>query len=576
MKLYAPLLLLMMTTLVLADDVRDNPQYVTYLGDSGVIVMKFQIQIAGHSPQQLFESYVDDLMKSLDANGDSVVTVEEARGKILTPRDVVQAQLVPTTEVVSPNLIPDVSPADGKISRSELLTYFKRIGLHPFVMQFQTRAQTGANRRGRQAQTSSEPPLFARLDLDGDRKLSTEELMGALKTLRKFDLDGDETISIAELNPINIPGQNQVQMTVTAQQGLPPFLGLGSGESLSKQLRRLIEKYDVNARPKAVASAQFKSAPESAPSRNQKLNPEELGLTKEAFDRFDGDGDGQLDFDELRQFLTTPEPALTITIQGDSLEPLIAESGRLELNDRIVITSDGAVNVNLGSTQLSINRQRFDDATTIEPFLKPLWRMLDQDNNGYLERTEANEALFLGATFQSLDTDQNGKLFLDEAVPYFKMRFDAARSRTILTVTEQGRTLFEILDSDRDRRLSFRELQAAAAKLPLWDRDHDGQLSENEIPLQYQLTVSRGTLNVLGGGITMPAGMNIAGQLTEKPLGPIWFRKMDKNRDGEVSQGEFLGELTSFDELDQNADGFIDLSEAEHFANKVVGEISER
>ena len=44
--------------------------------------------------------------------------------------------------------------------------------------------------------------------------------------------------------------------------------------------------------------------------------------------------------------------------------------------------------------------------------------------------------------------------------------------------------------------------------------------------------------------------------------GPLWFRKMDKNRDGEVSQREFLGELEVFESLDKNHDGFIDLTEA--------------
>ena len=568
MKSYYLLLLLLIIAPVRADEVRDHSQYVTYLCDTGVIVLKFQIQIADKDPQQLFEQYVDDLMKSLDADGDSIVTVEEARGKILTPRDAVQAQLVPATEVVSPNLMPDVSPADGKISRSEFLTYFKRIGLHPFVMQFQVRSQVGANGRARQVQAGSELPLFARLDVNGDRKLSAEELTGALSTLRKFDLDGDETISVAELNPVNNQFVNQAQANVTAQQGLPPFLGIGSDESLPKQIRRLIEKYDVNTGTKTVAKVTTTTVSDSSPSRNQKLNPTEMRLVKESFDRFDGDGDGQLDFDELRQFLAAPDPTVTIALHVDSQEPLSAKANREDMLERLVITSDGAANINLGGTQLSINRRTSEDVATVELFLKPLWRMLDQDNNGYLERSEANQAFLFGATFENLDTDQNGKVFLEEAVGYFKIRFDAARSRTILTVVEQGRTLFEILDSDRDRRLSYRELQAAALKLALWDRDGDGQLSEGEIPLQYQLTVSRGTLNAFGGNVAVANAMNLAGQPAERTVGPIWFRKMDKNRDGEVSQREFLGELTRFEELDRNTDGFIDLAEALQFADE--------
>ena len=37
---------------------------------------------------------------------------------------------------------------------------------------------------------------------------------------------------------------------------------------------------------------------------------------------------------------------------------------------------------------------------------------------------------------------------------------------------------------------------------------------------------------------------------------------MDKNRDGEVSRREFLGEAESFDALDLNHDGAVELNEA--------------
>ncbi len=538
------LALLLLVSPVYADEPRADGRYSIYMGESGVIVLNFQITVGGNSPQQLFQQYVDDLMKSLDSNEDGVVTVEEARGKYLSVRDAIQAELIPQSEGFPPNMTPDVSPADGKISRQEFLTYFKRIGLHPFLVIYQARSMPATgNRRPRQLVNVSEIPLFARLDTNGDGKLSSAELTGALRTLRKLDLDDDETISAAELSPIGNANGVQQQQGNTQTASLSPFLGLGSEESPPKQIRRLIDRYDRI---------------DGSNARNQKLCTKEMGLPETVFARFDGDGDGQLDFDELRQFLVSPEPTITITVNVDSAEAVKAESTQLEVQEKLKSTPDGSANINFGTTQLSISRGTSYDLTTAESLLKPQFMAADQDANGYLEKSEADQANLFGASFDDVDTDKNGKLYLDELIAYFKVRFDAARSRTVLTVTEQGRTLFEILDTDRDRRLSYRELQTAADKLALWDKDGDGLLSEPEVPMQYRLTISRGILPALGGN----SGVNQTGALSERTSGPIWFRKMDKNRDGEVSQREFLGEIAEFEKRDRNHDGFIDLAEA--------------
>jgi len=45
--------------------------------------------------------------------------------------------------------------------------------------------------------------------------------------------------------------------------------------------------------------------------------------------------------------------------------------------------------------------------------------------------------------------------------------------------------------------------------------------------------------------------------------GPTWFRKMDRNGDGDVSRLEFLGTRAEFDQIDTDHDGLISLDEAE-------------
>jgi hypothetical protein len=47
--------------------------------------------------------------------------------------------------------------------------------------------------------------------------------------------------------------------------------------------------------------------------------------------------------------------------------------------------------------------------------------------------------------------------------------------------------------------------------------------------------------------------------------GPVWFRKMDRNGDGDVSRREFLGTPEEFDKIDTDHDGLISVEEAERY-----------
>jgi Ca2+-binding EF-hand superfamily protein len=139
-------------------------------------------------------------------------------------------------------------------------------------------------------------------------------------------------------------------------------------------------------------------------------------------------------------------------------------------------------------------------------------------------------------------------------------------SRVSLVISDAGSGLFDLLDINRDGRLSLREMRAAAGLLARFDRDGDGKLSREEIPRSYRLALGPGQASLNRGTgsavVVSPAGQ-LAYPTSSARGGPLWFRKMDRNGDGDVSLREFLGSREDFRRLDTDGDGLISVDEAE-------------
>src|SRR5262249_20140647 len=136
-----------------------------------------------------------------------------------------------------------------------------------------------------------------------------------------------------------------------------------------------------------------------------------------------------------------------------------------------------------------------------------------------------------------------------------------------LVLADNSRGLFDLLDTNRDGRLGVRELRGAVKLLEQYDRGGQGCLTKADVPHSHQLTLKRGPAAT--GGLNGPraflalySGGN-AGEAAPRPTaGPAWFRKMDRNGDGDVSRKEFLFSEELFRKLDLDGDGLISLEEA--------------
>src|SRR5207253_4986211 len=72
----------------------------------------------------------------------------------------------------------------------------------------------------------------------------------------------------------------------------------------------------------------------------------------------------------------------------------------------------------------------------------------------------------------------------------------------------------------------------------------------------------KGDFLQLAEGVMIPIA-SAESRPAQAARGPVWFQRMDRNGDGELSLREWLGSKEDFRRIDTNGDGIISLEEAE-------------
>jgi Ca2+-binding EF-hand superfamily protein len=531
-----------------------------------------------------WDGFMKSLFEYLDTDRDGVLSRPEAErvppSEMLFGSFAIRGRL-PAPETPFNRLDAD---RDGKVSLDEVKAFYRREGGAPLQVQFGPAQQAGP-RVIFDGRVAPEAPsadalndaLFARLDADRDGKLSRQELAAVPSALLPLDADENETVSVQEIMPVTNPpvaaGGDVLRLRPPQAADGGPVVLVTPGDP-GGVVNRLLARY----------------GPRGGRPEDKKLSRAEIGLDEAAFDRLDRDRDGRLDAQELAGFVALP-PDLELTARVGRKEPkeppleLMAGPRPSPLAGQTRKLSDAVVALDLGKTRVDFQtgvpeQDQFRVANNLvrEQYVGQ-FKQADADNNGYLDRNEAERHPIYRGVFRLMDRDGDGMLYEKEVAAYVdkfqELQGQAQACTATLVFSDKGRGLFDLLDPNRDGRLSVREMRQAPKLLNQLDPSGTGQFGRGDVPRNHQLAVRRGPAGgggLPGGVVVVRADGRAPAPAPEATAGPLWFRKMDRNRDGDVSGREFLGSDEDFRRIDADADGLISVEEAERYDTRTRGQ----
>ncbi|MBW3597119.1 MAG: hypothetical protein KY475_07570 [Planctomycetes bacterium] len=513
------------------------------MAQGGPVLVEATLTLDGRPLRDAMSHLVDALLADADIDGDGRPTWDEV---VNSPEfkggryGNVEADTA--TEAARMVQLYDVNK-NGVVDRGEVPRFLTRNagGSRPFSL-------TSSNEFRGYNQFDS--PTLRFLDRTRDGRLDAEEIAGATVRLRARDADVDDILVAADLANSSLdasPGQ----MSNRRRAAPDAAYLLNDQTQWDSLLYSLCELYAYGG---DLDAGSFPHRPA-------------------LFEKLDRDADGGVDRDEIQQLAELP-PHIRLEAhfgtRPDSTDSTDAEDGypgprlkltslaeELQADPSTIAESDVRVSLEIPGTELVFFA---NDAAGVnyEAQAQGQITTYDANSDGYLEADELPNGLpGVAASFEVLDGDNDGKLHLDELTEYLRQRAGAALSQIRARAADEPDALFAALDDDNDGRLETRELDRAAEMLRSLDADDDGILASHELPGVMAVGFVRGDPQQANSLYVVPTVPNLAGEDV-----PAWFRPMDFNGDGEISAGEFLGQIEQFTDLDADGDGFLSAGEA--------------
>lgn len=412
--------------------------------------------------------------------------------------------------------------------------------------------------------------VFKLLDADGDGKLTKAEVRAVEKLLASRDADEDECLNIQELAPNAFnPNVRRLGQPVPA----PP-----NGAYPAPVGSQMVSVFESGRVPGTVTQQVIKKYDKD---NDFELTRAECGFDDAQFRALDKDGNGKLDGEELDVWRTgAPDLDLTLSLAARPndcvaklTDPAAAEARGLKVKQ----SESGRLVLHVG--RQTVDLSAFATAQFGQQALKVQYGYLftqaaggkDHVTEKDLAGPNAVQFQFVRVMFDPADRDADGKLTKTEFDAYFDLQDGFRNLGMSLTPTVQTPSLFQLLDENRDGRLSVRELRTAWDRLLVLEAPGAEVVTRGIIQPSVAVRLSRSfdRNNNFAPPVVVSSRAGMGGPPAAQANGPLWFRKMDRNADGDLSRTEFVGTKAEFDAIDTDADDLISLQEAEAWDKKM-------
>lgn len=294
--------------------------------------------------------------------------------------------------------------------------------------------------------------------------------------------------------------------------------------------------------------------------RDGTISTEEMQLAETSLRECDLNQDGIIQFTEIGAAATDLR--------------IKANAGEIDSGEMIVFLPDDA-SASESFRRLLRRRSRFDtnangqiDAEELEALRK---RVPDLGLSIAFNSTNPQKSRIavaavtdeLKRSMEQVAVDATGIMLTLKGTPVILSAVQMQPSDQIsIGAVNDGYPLLPALDPNDDGRLTIRELRGLTEILKTFDRNHDGSLTPEEARSPVRLCFGLGaSVHRELIGIRSLLRKETAPTIT----GPEWFVRMDRNKDNDLTRGEFPGTDEQFQVLDADHDELVSAKEALEF-----------